>query len=176
MAFFLVDCSNCTKHNVFCNVFNGKVPRVIFYRYLKQLSGTLKNRKFVSHLQIVLRYIYVCVCVYLTVPQYVDATFPPSYEYCYDYLQLQGLWKFRGFVWLQCKAIRWCILTGRDATKKDSGTTNLLICICSDIYDMRPTLFLERQIILRLVPHVLTFPRVPLFIILVIGRGWTARR
>ena len=137
MAFFLVDCSNCTKPSVFCNVFNGKVPGITFCRYFKQLSGTLKNRKFASDLQIVLR--YICVCVYVTVPQYVDATFPPFYEYCYNYLQLQGLWKFRGFVWLRCKSIRLCILTGRDATRKDSGTTNLLIYICSDIHDILPT-------------------------------------
>jgi len=47
------------------------------------------------------------------VPQYVVATFAPFYEYCYTYLQLQRLWKFWGFVWLRCKAIRWYVLTGR---------------------------------------------------------------
>jgi len=60
---------------------------------------------------------------------------------------------------------------GRDATIKDSGTTNLLMYICSEIHCILPTSYLERKIILRLVSHVLPFSKVPVLIILVIGRG-----
>lgn len=79
-----------------------------FLRYLKfwHVTPTINQRSTICASILMLLCLTICRC-----------HFPPSYECYCNYLQLQGLWKFRGFVWLRCKSIRWCILTERDATK-----------------------------------------------------------